>query len=37
MVRYVLEDNGEREALSELMGTLAGSAGIDAAHLGEQP
>ena len=37
MVGWVLEDDAEGQALSELVRTLAGSAGIDAAHLGKQP
>lgn len=31
----LLEDNTEGQALSELVRTLAGSAGVDATHLGE--
>lgn len=37
MLRVILEDDGERKALSKLVGALAGSGGIDASHLGEQP
>lgn len=37
MVWGVPEDDGEREALSELVGTLAGSGGVDAAGLGQEP
>lgn len=37
MVWWVPEDDGEREALSEFVGTLAGSAGVDAAGLGQEP
>jgi hypothetical protein len=33
----VPEDDGEGKALSELVGTLAGSGGVDAASLGQQP
>lgn len=31
------DDDGEGKALSQLVGALAGSGGIDASHLGEQP
>lgn len=33
----VPEDDGEGQALSELVGALAGSAGVDAASLGQEP
>ena len=37
MKRWVLEDDTEGKAFSELVRALAGSAGVDAAHFGEQP
>ena len=37
MLRGVPEDDGEGEALSELVGALAGPAGVDATSLGKQP
>ena len=33
----VLENDGKGETLSEFVGTLAGSGGVDASHFGEQP
>lgn len=31
------DDDGEGQALSELVGALAGPGGVDAAHFGQQP
>ena len=37
MLRELLENDGKGEALSEFVGSLVRSGGVDSSHFGEQP